>query len=559
MSTDRRPRPPSRRTPGPRPPASPPERTDQRAVERPERPDATTGRNDRIAIAAVVVLSAVLHLWKLGYRPLAHDEAIDAWFSWQARDLGVMKYDPVYHGPLRFYLEGLGFHLFGTGATAARMLAALAGIAGTAVIATRRNLLGRVGAPAAALLFTVSPTVLTVTRTGREDSLTGLVSLGMLLIVADALQRGTATQRHLVAMGALLATSFTLKETTFIFGFAGACFFVLLGIAAWGRDGAARRFYRSLGEVGWQAWAWTILAFLAVFSIVFTSLFRYPEGFADGLTDGIEYWLSQHSVGRGSQKWHFYLTILVFYEWLIVGLAVAGGVFAWRRRDPVGGWLATMAIVQLVVYTWAGEKFAWLMLHPVIPAVLLAGRAVQQLWNSRPELVARRLLAAGLALTAAGTLVIAVRPAITHGDDTRELLVTVQTTRRVHDLAADIRAGHADGSIREVLVDSRDSGSWPWVWYLHELPGVAWVTIDPSQPLPMTTSGEPYDVYIVSANLVDPAPEPPEGFTIEQIPLRGWWLPEWGNASLGDVARWFFTRQTWNPTGTSDQYVIRRG
>ena len=138
---------------------------------------------------AVVLLSVVAHLWRLGLRPLAHDEAIDAWFSWQARDFGVMRYDPVYHGPLRFYLEGFVLDTFGTSAGWARLVAASAGIATTVVIARSRRRLGPFGAPFAALVFTVSPTALTVTRTGREDSLVALVSVALLLVVAAGLVR----------------------------------------------------------------------------------------------------------------------------------------------------------------------------------------------------------------------------------------------------------------------------------------------------------------------------------------------------------------------------------
>ena len=55
-------------------------------------------------------VSALAHFWQLGRRPLAHDESLDAWFSWQVRDLSVAEYDPVYHGPLRFYLNGRTFY-----------------------------------------------------------------------------------------------------------------------------------------------------------------------------------------------------------------------------------------------------------------------------------------------------------------------------------------------------------------------------------------------------------------------------------------------------------------
>jgi uncharacterized protein (TIGR03663 family) len=513
-----------------------------------ERPDwRTTG-----VVGAIVVGSLFLHFWKLGVRPLAHDEAIDAWFSWQARNFDVMKYDPVYHGPLRFYLEGLALRMFGTGAAAARLVAALSGVAATALIATRRELLGRVGAPVAAVLFVLSPTALTVTRTGREDSLTGLVSLGLLLVVADALRRGAPTARHIVAAAALLGVSFTIKETTFIFGFAAACFFVGLAVVAWRRDGAARAFWSGLGRLGSVPWMWAFVAFLGVVMVVFTSGFRYAGGLESGLLDGLRYWLSQHEVGRGGQRWFFYLTILGAYEWLVVALAVAAGWFAWRRRDPIGGWLATMALVQLAVYSWAGEKFAWLMLHPLIPLVLLAGRAAQQVWDGRSDRVGRAGLAVAFALVAAGTLAIAVRPAITHGHDPRELLVAVHTSERVHELAAELRQQQGAGEIGPILVDQREGGSWPWAWYLQGM-DVLFVEVDPSAPLP-----DGFDVYIVAV-AAGVEPTVPAGHTFERYALRAWWLPDYGSMSVGDMLNWLFTREPWNTTGSSDQFLIRRG
>ena len=42
--------------------------------------------------------------------------------------------------------------------------------------------------------------------------------------------------------------------------------------------------------------------------------------------------------------------------------------------------------VSLAVYSWAGEKFAWLVLHPLLPVVLLAGVGVQAIWQARGAL-----------------------------------------------------------------------------------------------------------------------------------------------------------------------------
>ena len=513
-------------------------------------------------------------------RPLAHDEAIDAWFSWQARGFGVMRYDPVYHGPLRFYLEGFVLEHFGTTAGWARLVAALAGIATTVVIACAWRQLGRVGAPVAALVFTVSPTALTVTRTGREDSLVALVSVALLLVVAAALV--APRPAHVISAGALVAVSASLKETTFIFGFAGACFFGGLSVAALrDKDGPARRFFRRLGALGSGPWKWSVVAFLAVFLIVYSSMFRYPEGVRSGFFDGINYWLGQHEVRRGGQSNFFYATVYVAYEWLVLGLAIAGAVVTVRRRSLVGAWFLTMSVVQFVVYSWAGEKFAWLALHPLLPLFLLAGLGAEALarravaaqspaaqspaaqspatQSSATQPAAaqsagmRTRLVAGVAFVAltAASAAVAVRPAITDGDDPRELLVTVQTSREVPAIAERLIDGRRHGSIGPMLIDERDSGSWPWVWYLHGLDDVEIRTIDTSKPLP---SG--FDAYVVSAS--GGTPIVPTGFELRRFVLRSWWLPDYSAASAGDLARWALDRTVWNPTGSTDQFLIIR-
>jgi uncharacterized protein (TIGR03663 family) len=501
----------------------------------------------------VVLLSVLAHLWELGLRPMAHDEAIDAWFSWQARGTGIIRYDPVYHGPLRFYLEGFVLDHFGTTPGWTRLIAALAGIAATILIATSRRLLGNFGAPFAALLFTVSPTVLTVTRTGREDSLTGLVSLAVLLVIANGLKEPRA--RHVVGAGALLAVSFTLKETTFIFGLVGAIFFVGLAVAALSRpNGQARAFFVGLRRLGTLPWMWSTVVFIAILMVVFTSMFRYGGGFESGLIDGVKYWWTQHSVGRGSQRWFFYGTIYAGYEWLILAIAAAGLIMTVRRRSVIGAWFATMAIGQFAVYSWAGEKFAWLALHPLIPGVLLAGLGAEAVFNRlrQPRQAASatpRLVVAATAVLILLTAAAAVRPAITDGADPRELLVTVQTSTSVPDLAHRLAAARRGGTLGPILIDDRDSGSWPWVWYLHDFDELAYQTIDPTQPLP-----EGFDAYIVSASTEPPAI--PDGYVIERFPLRVWWLPDYGHVNVSDVFRWLTTRRTWNPTAGSDQYLI---
>ncbi len=501
-------------------------------------------------VVAITLVSFVMHIWQLGLRPLAHDEAIDAWFSWQAGRGDVMRYDPVYHGPLRFYLEGPVLHLVGQSAGWARFIAAMAGVAATAIIASSRRTLGRVGAPIAALVFTFSPTVLTVTRTGREDSLTALVSLGLLLVVAYMLTHPKPA--HIVAGGLLLATSWTIKETTFLFGFVALWFFIAVGVVAWRVSaGACRAAVQRVGALGRAPWAWAVTGFLLLFMLIFTSGFRYPGGVQSGFVDGIKYWASQHGVGRGGQPWFFYLTIYAAYEWLLIGLAVVGLAVSIRRGSLVGAWLGTMWLGQTVVYAWAGEKFAWLALHPLVPAVLLAGIGSQALFDRFATTpVVRRGMAGGLAGALMLTAMIAIPPAVTRGADPRELLVTVQTSTDVPPISARLHAGQADGTIQTILVDTGGGGSWPWAWFLNDLSGVAYLDVTDGE------FPEGYDALILDG--VAGVPVVPEGYTVEEFSLRKWWVPDYGAMTIGDMFTWLFTRETWNPTGSYPQYLVIR-
>jgi len=209
-----------------------------------------------------------------------------------------------------------------------------------------------------------------------------------------------------------------------------------------------------------------------------------------------------------------------------------------------------MWLGQVVIYSWAGEKFAWLAVHPLVPAVLLAGRGAQAIYDRFHAPSVRRafgsLLLASLVLTA----VVAIRPAITDGADPRELLVTVQTSTDVPPIADRLRAGQEAGTINTILIDQRGGGSWPWAWYLNGVRGVQYLDVVGDE------FPEGYDALILDG-AVGPPVVPP-GYTVEEFSLRRWWAPDYGSVTLGDLARWFFTRETWNTTGSYPQYLILR-
>ena len=75
--------------------------------------------------------------------------------------------------------------------------------------------------------------------------------------------------------------------------------------------------------------------------------------------------------------------LLYLVEWPVLVLAAIGAVTLWRSNPLFAAFLLWDFFLSLAVYSWAGEKFAWLVLHPLLPLVLLAGAGLQGIWEAR--------------------------------------------------------------------------------------------------------------------------------------------------------------------------------
>jgi predicted membrane-bound mannosyltransferase len=241
--------------------------------------------------------------------------------------------------------------------------------------------------------------------------------------------------------------------------------------------------------------------------------------------------------------------LLAGYEWLAIGLAAVGAIRGLRRHDPVSAFLLWHAVGNLAIYSWAGEKFAWLVLHPLLPIVLLAGMGAQVLWDGRARILARAGLGlVAVALVPTGWAAIGVafdRPA-----DGRELLVSVQTSSDVLD-ARDAIERLVDAGPVTIEVDSFGGTSWPWAWYLRD-ESAAYP--DMSDPAFRPTA----DVVLVDdLNHALMAPHL-EGWEGHRYRFRVWWLPEYGDATPAAWFRWLVWREPWSPTATFDQWIYVR-
>ena len=514
-------------------------------VPRPAAEPASRGpgrpRGELLAYGLLVLAALAVRLIDLPDRPFHHDESQDAYFSWIFFTTGDYEYNPLLHGPLRFYLTAGLYGVLGDSDFTARLAPALMGTAMVALPYGLRSQLGRAGALLVAVLLAFGPSYLYFSRFAREDIYIAAITLAMLVVAFRFFER--PRRHHPAVFGALLALSFATKESTFITAFVAGTFF--LAVLSTGHRGLL---VRPAKAVGLEAWGWGLAAFVGVFTVLFTTFLTHPSGLWDGIYTGLEYWLGQHEVGRGGEPWYFYGLILFGVEWPVVLLGAVGAGVAVRRPTLLRVFLVWAFVLSLVVYSWAGEKFAWLVLHPLLPLLLLAGVGAQAIWSERRRAVRiAGLVVAALALAYAGYA--SVLANAVHRADPRELLVSTQSSEEVARVADEVVAGRPSS----ITVDASDGATFPWAWYFRDLP-VEYVELADRGPVPDS------DVLILTEAARERLAPRLADFRGREFPFRVWWVRDGSTMTPAAWWRWFTAREPWNPTGGLPEWLyVRQG
>jgi predicted membrane-bound mannosyltransferase len=213
-------------------------------------------------------------------------------------------------------------------------------------------------------------------------------------------------------------------------------------------------------------------------------------------------------------------------------------------------------VLSLAVYSWAGEKFAWLILHPLLPLLLLAGIGVQAIWDSRRHWFGRLgIVAAIVAFAYAGYASYLANAK--YRADPRELLVSTQSSETVADVADQVvaRAQRAERAGRpfSVTIDAAEGATFPWAWYFRDLP-VGYLDMTNAE-LPSDT-----DVAILTEGNRDRVLQNLAGYDGRRFPFRVWWVRDYDEMSPEAWWRWVTERKPWNPTGGMREWLfVRQG
>ena len=442
--------------------------------------ESATGRcrTTKWIFAAILAAGAFLRLAALEIRPLHGDEAIGASIFREVARSGSFVYEFANrHGPFQYFLGGAVMAIGGESSFWIRLPYALAGCFLPLTLLPFRSRLREPGLILAAGLLAFSPSFVYYSRYAIQeiDFLTA-TALFLGCGVAFASGRSGFSLVGLFLAGAWMVT---VKET-FIVVWGCVVAALALGAVAGGER------FRSALRAGFRNAARRPLSFLvgALLGLLFV-VGAYSDFFKNTAGLGNLAWnlremlsLGASSVGAATLHNHpasFYLFLLLFYEWPILVLFLAGACSAFRFRRPFALFLTFYALLTAgVSLALPPYKTPWLLLTPLLPMAILSGYGGVTLieipaWVKRPW-VPILIGTIFILLSLPWTLLLNFeRPA----DPITEPIVYHQTGEEQMALVSDIRrflSGIPCGSIPRAFISL--PYLWPLAWYLRDEAGV---------------------------------------------------------------------------------------
>ena len=342
---------------------------------------------DLIIFLAIIIAATALRLYQLDVRPFHHDEAAVGSFAYKLFTNGNYAYNPVFHGPFLYYLTVAVFNIIGDTEFAARLVPALTGVGMVLLVYPFRHYLGRPGWLITAAFFAFSPSFLYYSRFFRNDIFITFFTLTAVVCAAKYLeQRNNPNRLIYVALGsAALAFSITAKENAYVtlalLGFpVGMYILYRLWLGYQTRhqqhDSIAfieKNLFNFLMDAGLF-----VVVFLAIYVVFYSYFFKDFEAVKGATFSAFSHWYEMHEIERIGGPPYYYIPLLFLYELPIALFAFLGSIeysvrFIKNRDNPMMAFLVYFLAVNLAAYAYIGEKVPWLILHPLLPAILIAG------------------------------------------------------------------------------------------------------------------------------------------------------------------------------------------
>ncbi len=121
-----------------------------------------------------------------------------------------------------------------------------------------------------------------------------------------------------------------------------------------------------------------VVVFLAIYVVLYSYFFKDLEAVKGATFSAFSHWYEMHEIERIGGPPYYYIPLMFLYELPIALFALLGSIeytvrFIKNRDNPMMAFLVYFLAVNLAAYAYIGEKVPWLILHPLLPAILIAG------------------------------------------------------------------------------------------------------------------------------------------------------------------------------------------
>jgi uncharacterized protein (TIGR03663 family) len=495
----------------------------------------------RIGVIAIFLIAAVLRLYDLNLVPLHHDEGVNGNFLVRLVREGAYNYDPAnYHGPTLYYFAAIipwiakglfgsaGRDNYGMTTFTIRLIPVLFGLATIGLIFLLRRRLGTVTALAAGLMLAVSPGAVYLSRYFIHETLFVFFTLG--IVVAMVRFYDDRNPAYLIPAAASAALLFATKETAMI---SVGVLVIALGVTwlymslmhpSTERRSVSERVSTMIDEMGGKPSlviniALAVIVFFALWILFYSSFFTNYKG----LNDSLQTFAVWTKTGREAHVHppEMYVTWLMRQESPLLFLGAIGAALAvLRPRNSLALFCALWSFGLIAAYSLIPYKTPWLVLNFIVPLALIAGYAVQAIY----ELDHRQLrLAAVMLLVAMG---IAVYQSIDlnfiHYDNDNEKYVYVyaHTKRGTINLVDEVEriAKENSGNTTGITIVSPDY--WPLPWYFRNFSRVGYYgrMAASTEPIIIANANQKDEIDTSFGHLYQQVPGPDPGATFELRP-----------------------------------------
>ncbi|MEN6341959.1 MAG: flippase activity-associated protein Agl23 [Methanospirillum sp.] len=347
----------------------------------------------------MVLATGFVRFYHLNLKLFHHDEAIHSWFSYELLTKGTYTYDPMYHGPVLYYITAGMFRIFGDSDLVARLVPALLGVLIVVLVyfVYRLGYLDQRQSLLAGLLIMLSPDLVYFSRFLRHDIFMLFFTFLLVVSLLYYLERKKLRFMALSGLAAGLALS-CKEEMPLILILFGAYFLYLI---------VRKRLPLPPTKILLRDLAVAVLIAAGVMVVLYSFFGMHIETLWTGPVQAIQHWLSMHNQQRLGGPPYFYVLLFGLYEVPIVILAgasvVSYAVLRLRRRakerreavsaeiDELTGaapvarkapvidrrneffvfclvWMAG----TMLMYAYIGEKVPWLIIQQLLPMCLAA-------------------------------------------------------------------------------------------------------------------------------------------------------------------------------------------